>query len=223
MKATLVRYFDDVQWAQALVERGALRFRSLSYYRDYEDSQVRGDELEGTVVHRPEGGLSLRQGGRSSTIDGQLESAANPDEILVYCLSLIKSDRHRQEFKASAYVEVLNPSVFCARVVAKLPPHARFVGKPGRTRLGHHVQYYDLTDAFGTRWALPGQIAISKRRCYSWQAEFRLVFSITNALDFQNVTMRIVRGDPARSRSSDHPHFDLEVGSLTDICVIKEC
>jgi hypothetical protein len=53
---------------------GKLRFRSLSYFRDYEDEQVRGDKNEGKMVFSPEGGLALNNQtqGYTSTIPWSL-------------------------------------------------------------------------------------------------------------------------------------------------------
>jgi len=42
-----VQYFSECQWAERLLD-GEILFRSLSYYRDYEDSEVRGDRNEGS-------------------------------------------------------------------------------------------------------------------------------------------------------------------------------
>jgi len=42
MKQSLFRYMS-AEYAEAFVRRGEILFRSLSYYRDYEDDGVRGD------------------------------------------------------------------------------------------------------------------------------------------------------------------------------------
>ena len=58
MGHSLYKYYDNQEWADAFLG-GKLRFRSLSYFRDYEDEQVRGDKNEGKMIFRPEGGLVL--------------------------------------------------------------------------------------------------------------------------------------------------------------------
>src|SRR5437763_456736 len=63
---------------------------------------------------------------------------------------------------------------------------AIFPGKPGRTRIGQSVEYYGETYNCTPRWALPDVIAASKLKTFSWQNEYRLVFSLTDALNFEN-------------------------------------
>src|SRR3954447_4682018 len=58
MRHSLYKYYDQREWADAFLD-GNLRFRSLSYFRDYEDEQIRGDKNEGTSLFSPEGGLVL--------------------------------------------------------------------------------------------------------------------------------------------------------------------
>src|SRR5258708_19370635 len=50
----LYKYFSDEKWAEAFLD-GSLRFRSLAYFRDYGDAEVRGDANEGTALNRPPG------------------------------------------------------------------------------------------------------------------------------------------------------------------------
>ncbi len=52
----LYKYFSERKWADAFLE-GNLLFRSLAYYRDYEDAEIRGDYNEGTMLYRPVEGL----------------------------------------------------------------------------------------------------------------------------------------------------------------------
>jgi hypothetical protein len=56
---------------------------------------------------------------------------------------------------------------------------------------------------------------------YAWQDEFRLVFSLTDALEFQNVSMALTarNAEPAGTTEQGGP-LDVAVGSLKDICRI---
>jgi len=146
-------------------------------------------------------------------------------EIFVYCLSQSESDEMRERFDAVACVEIFDAKAFCRRVQKALPWKASFGGRPGHERLGHHVDYYKMTDDPNPRWACPDLIATSKLDTYRWQDEFRLVFSLTDALRFENITGRIVQGE-VRSRtpnSSEHDHYDVRLGNLGDIAVLNEC
>lgn len=54
----LYKYLPE-QFVRPLLCEGAVLFRALSYFRDYEDAQVRGDEFEGTKLYRPTNGLEV--------------------------------------------------------------------------------------------------------------------------------------------------------------------
>jgi hypothetical protein len=58
-----------------------------------------------------------------------------------------------------------------------------------------------MTDDPNRRWAGPDLTATAKLDSYGWQDEFRLVFSLTDALRFENITSRIVQGE-VRSRTA---------------------
>jgi hypothetical protein len=219
MSKRLFRFFDDARWAEQMV-LGSLRFRTLAYYRDYEEQRVRGDDNEGVSVFRPDQGLEIdnqTQRRQFVQVDGAFEAEIRAGEIFVYCLSRSDTSRIREEFNARACVEIRNVAEFCRRVEKALPG-AIFGGRPSRERVGYRVEYYDAADPPGARWACPDLIACSKLRSYSWQEEFRLLFSTTDALKFQKVELRIVRGRPKRPHGvSQHHERIVQIGDLSGI------
>jgi hypothetical protein len=202
---------------------GLMRFRSLAYYRDYEEQQVRGDVNEGTAVYRPLGGLAITNHTRrteSMRRESTFESEVKTQEIFVYCLSRADTPRIREAFNAVAWVEIVNVAGFCRRVEKALSG-ASFGGKPGRERIGHAVGYYNADAPPGSRWACPELIACSKFDGYDWQHEYRLLFSSTDALKFENVKLTIVRGQPTRAIDPSKHHVrDVTAGSLEDIAIL---
>src|SRR5688572_3294655 len=167
---------------------------SLAYYRDYEDKHVRSDANEGKAHHRPVDGLrgENETQGRDIHLPGiGITSTVKQDEIFVYCLSQAFESSLWDEFEAVTCVEIRDVPTFCRRVAAGLPDGATFPGRAGHQQVGNRVQYYKATDPAGTRYALPDQIAISKFDCYGRQKEFRLAFSTTDALAFENVAMAL--------------------------------
>jgi hypothetical protein len=98
--------------------------------------------------------------------------------------------------EAVACVELNDITAFCKRVEAALPPGASYPEARGRKRIGCWVEYYDEQGS-SPRWALPDRIATAKPKCYSWQNEFRLVFNLTDALSFENVSTRLMHQDNA--------------------------
>jgi hypothetical protein len=221
MRHSLYKYYSEKKWAESFLD-GELLFRSLSYFRDLEDENVRQDQNEGTAVFRPEDGLiinNLTQGKTSLFPGYAFESAANQEEIFVFCLSRLLSDELRRRFRASACVEILDIGAFCGRVEAALPPEATFPGLPGKTRIGQRVEYYKEAEGGNRRWALPDVIAASKLDSYAWQDEFRLVFSLTDALGFERVETRLVQGNPRRlANAAEHHRYLAKLRGLRDIC-----
>jgi hypothetical protein len=222
----LYKYFTDRRWAEAFLD-GQLLFRSLSYFRDYEDQDVRGDSGEGKSVFRPEGGLvgynHTQQ--RSFVLPNHaFVSNAKAEQIFVFCLSGLFSPELWQTFNAAACVEVLNIAAFCNRIEAALPQSASFPGRPQHTRIGRWITYYQQADATSPRWALPDEIATSKLDAYRWQNEFRLVFSLTDALGFEKVSVQLVAEDaPSAPAVVQHERHLVEAHAFHDICRLVYC
>ena len=190
---SLFKYYAERKLAEAFLD-GRFRFWSLAYFRDLEDNGVRGDANEGTGIFHPDGGLQVMDEtqGRSFTLPSHaFTSTARCDEIFVFCMSRLVSAALWDEFGSVICVEITDIPAFCRRVASRLPANARFPGRPGRERIGQRVEYYDASDAPDTRWALPDRIALSKLASFARQEEFRLVFSTTGALDFENVALRL--------------------------------
>ena len=81
---SLFRYFSS-EHAEAFVQRGEVLFRTLSYFRDYEDNGVRSDECEGTLVHLPKDGLKLTRVGTGEVVEvpHTMESTVKEDNNFV--------------------------------------------------------------------------------------------------------------------------------------------
>jgi hypothetical protein len=224
-RRSLYKYYADRKWAEAFLN-GKLLFRSLAYFRDFEDKDIRGDRNEGTAVYRPEGGLIVNNLTQRTTFTlpgSAFESSANPAEIFVFCLSRSLTDELRQEFQGVACVEILDIPTFCTRIRAALPTRARFPGSSGRSHIGWRVEYYQESEGGRPHWALPDKIATAKSIKYARQDEFRLVFSLTHAMGFQNVNTRLTLGNTRRaSNLAEHQSYGVEAQPLADICILRE-
>jgi hypothetical protein len=220
---SLFKYFDNARWAEAFLN-GELRFSSLAAFWRIEDGGVRGDPEEGRTIYRPRSGLTItnKTQGWTRTLPLTLASAVRrADEVFVFCLSQSFNPELWREFNATTCVEVLDIPAFCSRIEAAMPPGATFPGKPGHTRIGHKVEYVRAADTLGTRWALPDKIATAKAIRYARQREFRLVFSLTNALDFEEVDLNLVQNGASLAlpaQNKEIAHVQIAAGSLRDIC-----
>jgi hypothetical protein len=212
---SLFKYFTERKWADAFIG-GAVLFRSLAYFRDCEDQNVRSDRNEGIAIFRPTDGLLIHNQTQGTTFrwpDTAFESEANEKEIFVFCASRTLSDELSRRFEAAVCVEIKNISSFCARIQRRLPAAAKFYSGP--------VEYYDQGEGPGARWALPDRIARSKSPSYQWQDEYRFVFSLTDALNFENAAYRLVKGSNPKhgdQKSAEHPQHLVKVRTLRDIC-----
>jgi hypothetical protein len=152
-----------------------------------------------------------------------VEFQAKCGEIFVFCASNSQSDEMRKRFRATACVKIRDRKAFLRRVVRALPAGASLGGRPGHERLGHDVEYYEVTDDINPRWACPDLIGLSKfRSSYAWQDEFRMMFSKTDALRFQNIKGQLMIGDiPKRvPNPAEHDFHCLEIGSIADIATL---
>jgi len=215
MKRSLFKYFTRSCYANDFLD-GKLLFRSLAYFRDDEDL-ARGDQYEGTTVFRPEGGLHIHnQTHRThSTLPLSFESSVKAHEIFVYCVSQTFSPALVQEFGAVACVEITQISVFCERIRSALPASATF-----KTRA---VDYYAASQEGSPRWALPDAIATSKLDYWARQNEYRFLFSLTGALGFEEVKLRLVDRNQRPARIPDHHQsFPLQTTTLRDFCRLHD-
>jgi hypothetical protein len=217
MRQSLYKYFTKRKWADAFLD-GKILFRSMSFFRDYEDKHVRGDQKEGTSVFRPEGGLIITnytQGTTFTMPDSAFEAIANQEEIFVYCVSRSLTDELCKEFESVVCVEILKTPTLCERIKRALPANATF--RAGR------VEYYHQKDAPNPRWALPDQIALSKFENYKWQDEFRFLFCLTDALGFEKGAHRLLTGEAREApKPAEHHEYLVKTRSLRDICRLHE-
>lgn len=216
---SLYKYIPE-QYVSDFVHSGAVLFRSLSYYRDYEDAQVRGDEFEGTKLFRPQQGLevTLTSTNEKILLPHSFESAANEDDIFVFCLSTVLSAELAAQFKVGACVEIVNPAKFISEVRAAL---LRRPSIKDKTLVYGEVKYYTADEPPIVDWALPERIVMSKLACYSQQREYRIAFAVNGAFKVENTRVRLIApGERRPQRTAAHPERFLKLGSLSKVCKV---
>jgi hypothetical protein len=213
----LFRYFSSAN-AKAFVDRGEVLFRSLSYFRDYEDDGVRADQYEGTLVHRPEDGLKAKitSSGEEVALPYTMESTAREEDIFVYCMSTELSSSIARRFKAEACVEIVHPLAFLSRVRVALGLRARLRAEK---LVYQAVKYYERHEPPIVDWALPERIAMRKPKLFEWQREYRIAVPLGDAFRVENVQVKLVPLGQVRQRQAiEHPKILLRLGSLAKIC-----
>ena len=189
-------------------------FNSLSYFCELENDGVRSDPNEGNSVYRPTEGLELHnltENRKSVAPHTSFEATARQDEIFVFCVSRVLSDELREKFGRSC-VEIRKIATFIARLQNALPSTATFIPR--------RVKYYDETEGPDARYALPDLIATSKFKTYKWQEEYRFLYCLTDALEFENASYQLVIGPkPAPpAKRNEYPHQLVKTRDLRDIC-----
>lgn len=215
----LFRYIDS-KYLHSFVREGSIRMRSLSYYRDYEDSGVRADPFEGTLTHLPQHGLKAELGdtGEVRSLPYTFESTAREDDIFVYCVSAELSKNLAEKFETDTCVEIHKPIQFLHRLRATLGLRSRI---RANALVHGHVRYYEVHEPPIIDWARPERIAMRKRSELLWLNEYRFAVPLGDAFAVENVSVKLVPlGAQRPSRSTAHPELTLKLGELSKICKV---
>jgi hypothetical protein len=217
--SSLYKYLP-AKYVEGFVGKGAVLFRSLSYFRDYEDEQLRGDEFEGTRIHRPHNGLevTLVATEKKLVLPHSFESTAREDDIFIFCLSTVLSADLALRFKADACIEIKNVGAFVSGIRSALLRRPSIKSK----ELFHGpVKYYSPDQAPIVDWALPERIAMSKLSTYTEQHEYRFAFAVNDAFRVENTRVRLVSPGEHRSlEPSVHSDRLFKLGSLAKHCKV---
>jgi hypothetical protein len=220
--SSLFKYLPS-KYLEAFVKRGDLLFRSLSYFRNYEELKARGDRHEGQRLFAPATGLEITktESGEKLLLPWAFESSVRDRDIFVFCLSYVRSEQLAREFGADACVEVQDPIALLSKVRSAMAlrrwvKHARL--------LHGSVEYYSPEAPPFAEWAVPERMVMRKTVAYSHQQEFRLAFARGDALRVNNVQTQITATPGALQPTLEgHPEHVLHLGSLAKICTIHTC
>jgi hypothetical protein len=212
--------FLPSKYLDSVVGRGELLFRSLSYFRNYEELHVRGDRHEGRRLFQPSAGLEVTKvdTGEKVLLPWAFESSVKDREIYVFCLSLNRTPELAAEFRTDCCIEFHDPVALISRIRAALM--LRKWVKQARLLHGP-VNYYSSTEPPFAEWAVPERMVMRKTSNYIHQAEYRFAFGRGDAWKMNNVDAQITATPGEREPTlNGHPEHILKVGSLARICRI---
>lgn len=218
---SLFRYISP-NYADAFVRRGEMLFRSLSYYRDYENDGVRSDEFEGTRAHLPIDGLKVTMTGTGEVVSlpYTFESTAREDDIFVYCLSTTHSKELADKFGTKICIEIHQPRHLLGLIRSAIRRRPSIKNK--HLEFGA-VKYYAQHKPPIIDWALPEKIALSKPSSFRWQGEYRVAFAVNDAFKVGNVhTKLVLASERVKQASTYHPELMLKLGNLSKICTLHQ-
>ena len=217
----LYKYLPS-QFLNTLVLEGKFLFRTLSYFQDFEDSEVRGDTYEGIHKYAKVKGIEINNisRGEDSKEQWTFKSKVRSEEIFIFSTSTVKSRMLAEEFGSDVCVEftnfgeVLRRLNMAVRLRKKIKPNKLFSGS---------VRYYSESEAPGIDWAFPERIASRKLEQFSRQQEHRLMYSLNNALEYGHTTQELEISPSSGLRAeSVHKEMILKVGNISKWCKIHE-
>ncbi len=214
----LYKYLAEEAYARALIEKGQIFTRPLSYFRAYEDELVRGDADDGKLRYEPEEGLVLTKenGGVLEMPSGwQFRASVRADDIFVYCLSSELSPEIAAKFGCPFCVEFKEP----ARLLGRISMHVRLRSKLDRNGVySGEVDYRNSAATPGADWALPERVAFIKPEGWAWQKEHRIVIGRKGAFAVENVECALeTDGGQAALAPAPRDPLILHVGDLSKI------
>lgn len=214
----LYKYLAEEAYARALIDKGQIFARPLSYFRAYEDELVRGDPDDGKLRYEPEEGLVLTKenGDVVEMPPGwRFRASVRVDDIFVYCLSTELSPEIAAKFECPFCVEIKEPM----RLLGRISMHVRLRSKLDRRGIySREIDYRKLEAAPGADWALPERVAFIKPEGWAWQKEHRIVLGRKGAFAVENVECALETDDSevAENPASADPLI-LHVGNLSRI------
>ncbi len=179
---SIFKYFTMESHARAFIDKGEILLRPLTYFRAYEDDNVRGDLRDGQLNYIPECGLRITKEDGSVIIveGGRFTSSAKCDDIFVFCASNEKSQFLAKRFGSSFCVEITEPDHLISRLKSRAHPTSKLDYKQiysGKVVYRNHDQEPDAD------WALPERLAFLKAEEFAWQDEFRIAVGKRGAFD----------------------------------------
>jgi hypothetical protein len=218
----IYKYMSE-KYLYRFINNGEVLFHSLSYFRNYEDAQIRGDLYEGTRKFHPNEGLTITKTktGETFKIQYSFESTAKEDDIFVFCTSTLLSSELAKLFDADVCVEICDLTKFISMLHAAIIRRSRVKNE---TLLHQEVFYYPEDHPPLVDWALPEKITMSKLDINSNQQEYRFAFCINNAFKIENTNLRLVKnGNRKASKEFSHPkELLLKLGSLSNFCKVHK-
>jgi hypothetical protein len=217
----LYKYLAEERYARALIATGQVYARPLSYFRAFEDEQVRGDPDDGKLRYEPEEGLVLnKENGEVVALPPgwRFRASVKAEDIFVYCLSNELSPEIAQQFKCSWCVEITEPHRLLGRIVR----HVRLRSKlDGQGIFSQEVDYRKLAVPPGVDWALPQRVAFIKPEGWAWQKEHRIVFGRKGAFAVENIELALeAESYEITLAEVDHDPLILRVGDLSRFAVL---
>lgn len=217
----LYKYLTEEEYARALIDKGEVFARPLSYFRAFEDELIRGDADDGRLQYEPDEGLLLTKANGevvAMPAGWRFRASVRAADIFVFCLSTELSGEIADKFNCRWCVEIAEPH----RLLGRIARHVRLRPKLDRWGIySQSVEYRKLNVAPGADWALPERVAFIKPEGWAWQKEHRIVFGRKGAFAVENVELALqAKGSDVALANADHDPVILHVGDLSRLTTL---
>jgi hypothetical protein len=216
----LYKYLSSI-YLDIFLDEGLFLFRSLSYFQDCEDDQVRGDKYEGTLKHSRKEGLLINNLTTNKTFKSPFtfESAVDEENIYVFCVSKKLSAELAKEFKSDSCVEILNSDI----IISNIQNCVANIRQKSPEFIHGEVVYYKEEEDPGINWALPEKIVMRKLEYFKNQDEYRFSFSLKDAFGIEKTTQSLTSGKKEKKkRDNPCPDYQIKVGNIRQYCRIHK-
>lgn len=212
----LFKYFTEEEHARALIEKGQIFARSLSYFRTFEDELVRGDPDDGKLQYEPDDGVFITKANGEVVAmprGWRFRASVRAEDIFVYCLSTELSGEIADKFECRWCAEIAEPHMLLGRIAR----HVRMRPKFDRRGIySQRVDYRKLNVRPGVDWALPERVAFIKPEGWAWQKEHRIVFGRKGAFSVENVELALeTKGSQIALADAHNDPLILHVGDIS--------
>jgi len=226
----LFKYLPS-KYLDLVLKEGVFLFRTLSYFQDYEDAQVRGDKNEGVLRYSGLDGLLVNNltTGHSFKAPWIFKSKVDSEKIFIFSLSKKLCSDLAREFGADACIEFEKPALVISKLITAV--HIRKSIKPNRLFHGE-VKYYTEQEGPNIDWALPSTIAMRKLACFSRQEEYRFVFSHDNFLKIGKTNQEVeipsskreveIPSSNSKPERENYPEVSLKIGNIKKYCQVHK-
>jgi hypothetical protein len=221
MAVKLYKYLPR-EYLESVLNKGIFLFRSLSYFQDYEDSEIRGDQFEGINKYNGKDGLEINNltTGNIAKENWTFKSKVDSDNIFIFSTSTKLSSTLAKEFKSDVCIEFTDIGKIINGIRKAIDRRKSI--KPNKLVHGE-VNYYHDSESPGINWAFPEKITFRKLHSFTRQNEYRFSFSKSNALAYGNTKQEIKLAESnSVEQIAPYPEYILKIGNIKKYCVVHE-
>jgi hypothetical protein len=168
------------KYVKQIIQEGALLFRNLTYFRQYED-RIRGDQAEGIHIDNPDNHVTINILNKGITLidDCSFLNSIEQDKVFVFCMSTILKQNLFDEFGADSCIVIENVSNFllrCRSAIMRSPNYCKC------GFLHRQVDYYRPNECAQRSVKDSKNLPFFKAANFEHQCEYRLVCGLKDAL-----------------------------------------